>query len=308
MALLFALCSGSISTSIIEVWDSIGNPQHPSYTLITQLRLPRALCAFSVGALLALSGVLMQVLLRNPLADPYILGVSGGAAVATLLSMLLGVGSAALTGSAMAGALLSMLLVFSLAHGHGGWTTTRLLLTGVIVASGWSAIISFILAVAPQQQLYGMLFWLLGDLSYSTHYGTGITVMLLGLAVGLALARDLNILSVGELQAAALGVNTLRLRVTLYVVASALSATAVTIAGSIGFIGLVIPHVIRLLGVHNHRWLIPSAASLGGVFLLLADTLARTVIAPIQLPVGVVTALMGVPVFLFLMHHSTWRT
>jgi len=272
-------------------------------TLIFELRLPRALAAFATGGMLALAGALMQVLLRNPLADPYVLGISGGAAVAALLSLMAGLGGLLLAGNAFLGALASMLLVFGLAHGRGAWTTTRLLLTGVVVAAGWGALVSLILAVAPERGLHGMLFWLMGDLSQPPSPGWGLLACGLGLLLCLPLARDLNVLARGELAASALGVAVPRLRLLLYFIASLLTAGAVTIAGSIGFVGLIVPHLLRLTGLRDHRHLLPGCVLAGGSLLVLADTLARSLVAPQQLPVGVITALLGVPLFLYLLNR-----
>jgi len=300
LSLLLAMSIGSVPVDLAALLhgnDDLGR------SLVLELRLPRALSAFAVGGLLALAGALMQVLLRNPLADPYILGISGGAAVGALLSLLLGLGVGGMTGNAFLGALLSMALVFGLAHGRGNWSAMRLLLTGVVVAAGWGAIISFILAIAPERGLHGMLFWLMGDLSHTPPPLWGLIVAGLGLLVCLPFARDLNVLARGELAASALGVSVARLRLMLYVVASLLTATAVTIAGSVGFVGLVIPHLLRLLGLSDHRRLLPAAVLAGGSLLVLADTVARSALAPQQLPVGVITALLGVPVFLYLLHR-----
>jgi iron complex transport system permease protein len=241
------------------------------------------------------------VLLRNPLADPYVLGISGGAAVATLLSMLAGLGAGWLRGNAFLGAMLSMLIVFGLSRAGAAWTQNRLLLTGVVVAAGWGAVISLILAMAPAAQVQGMLFWLIGDLSYASQPGVAITALVIGLAVSLWLARPLNLLMRGENVAATLGENPARLRLMIYLLASLLTAMAVTLAGSIGFVGLIIPHILRLAGGSDHRFLLPASVLFGGGFLTVADTLARSGAAPMQLPVGVLTALLGVPVFLFLL-------
>jgi len=306
LSYLYALLAGSISIELSQLVAVLtGRETGLPHRVVLELRLPRALSAFTVGALLALAGVLLQVLLRNPLADPYILGISGGAAVGALGAMLLGAGRAVLSGGALLGALLSMLLVFGLAHGRGSWSSTRLLLTGVVVAAGWAAVVSFLLAVAPESNLRGMLFWLMGDLSYDAPYSWGIGMLAVGLLVSMLIARNLNILARGELQAAALGVDAKTLRIIVYVLASSLCAIAVTIAGTIGFIGLVVPHMLRLIGVTDHRSLIPAAALLGGSLLLSADTLARTVMAPQQLPVGVLTAMLGVPLFLALLYQGT---
>jgi iron complex transport system permease protein len=260
--------------------------------------------AFVVGGLLALAGALMQVLLRNPLADPYVLGISGGAAVMALAAMLLGLGAAWVNGGALLGALVSMLLVFGLAHGRGQWTPTRLLLTGVVVAAGWGAVISFMLAISPERNLRGMLFWLMGDLGHEAAAIGSWLLLLAGLLIAFSQARPLNLLVRGELQAAALGVDVRPLRMGIYVLASLLTATAVTLAGTIGFVGLVVPHMLRLVVGGDHRVLLPASVLLGGSLLVLADTLARTLLAPQQLPVGVVTALIGVPVFLWLLYRS----
>jgi iron complex transport system permease protein len=306
LSLWFALSQGSLNIDALGLWRALlGNHDNAAtYLVIHELRLPRALSAFAVGGLLALSGALLQVLLRNPLADPYVLGISGGAAVATLLSMLAGLGAGWLRGNAFLGAMLSTLIVFGLSRAGSAWTQNRLLLTGVVVAAGWGAVISLILAVAPAAQVQGMLFWLIGDLSYASQPGAAIVALVAGLGVSLWLARPLNLLMRGENVAATLGENPARLRLIIYLLASMLTALAVTLAGSIGFVGLVIPHILRLAGGSDHRYLLPASVLLGGGFLTVADTLARSGAAPMQLPVGVLTALLGVPVFLFLLART----
>ncbi|MBW4935290.1 FecCD family ABC transporter permease [Marinobacter sp. F4206] len=273
-------------------------------TLILDLRLPRTLAAFATGGLLAVAGALMQVLLRNPLADPYVLGLSGGAAVGALLAMLAGVGGMLVSGSAFAGALFATFLVFGLAHGTGSWTPSRLLLTGVVVAAGWGAIITLILAVSPAQRLPGMLYWLMGDVSYARSPAPALLLLLGACFLVVPLGRSLNVLARGPLQAAVLGVSVRPLEWLVYIVASLLTATAVTTAGSIGFVGLVVPHMLRLVFGNDQRLILPACALAGGTLLVLADTLARVVIAPEQLPVGVITALLGVPTFLYLLYRS----
>lgn len=305
LALMVALAIGSVTVSPGELIGILGgNSGGIQQEVVLQLRLPRALAAFAVGGLLALAGVQMQVLLGNPLADPYVLGISGGSAVGALLAMLAGAATLFVNGAALLGALFSMLLVFGLAHGRGSWTPTRLLLTGVVIAAGWGALISFILAVAPQQNLPGMLFWLMGDLSHVETATPALIILLVGLLVTLPQARHLNLLSQGELQASVLGVSVGKLRLQLYLVASLLTAAAVTLGGSIGFIGLVVPHMLRLMIGSDHRKLLPAAVIAGGTLLVLADTLARSLIAPQQLPVGVLTALVGVPLFLYLLQRG----
>lgn len=304
-SLLFSLLSGTVPVDLsvlaaILAGDSGGLPAQ----VVLDLRWPRSLAGFVTGALLAMAGALMQVLLRNPLADPYVLGVSGGAAVAVLAAMLAGLGGAWLHGAAFGGALSSMLLVFAIAHGSGSWTTHRLLLTGIVVAAGWGALISFILAISPAQGLRPMLFWLMGDLSAATLPVAATALALVGLLVSLLLARNLNLLARDALAAQALGVAVRPLRWTIYLLGSLMTAAAVTVAGTVGFIGLVVPHLLRLCGLRDYRLLLPLAAITGGSLLVFADTLARTLLAPQQLPVGVLTALVGVPVFLLLLFMS----
>lgn len=300
-----ALAEGSVSLPLHSVWSALTGHGDPlTRTLVLELRLPRALNAFAVGALLAMAGALMQVLLRNPLADPYILGVSGGAAVGALGALLAGVGGFWLSGNAFAGALISMLIVFALAHGRGGWTPTRLLLTGIVVAFGWGALISFMLVMSDDASLRGMLFWLMGDLSYRGGSGLPLAVVGIGLLGWLPFARHLNVLARGETLAEALGIAVRPFSIAIYISASLFTAVAVTEAGAIGFVGLVIPHILRLLSGSDHRSLLPGAALAGGSLLMLADTLARTVVAPQQLPVGVVTATIGVPLFLYLLNRA----
>ncbi|MDP3517716.1 MAG: iron ABC transporter permease [Pseudohongiella sp.] len=306
---ILSLTSGSVSIPVSEVWNLLFNADAASASssqarIVQELRLPRALAAFATGAMLALSGVMMQVLLRNPLADPYILGISGGAAVGALGVIMLGLASIWMPYAAFTGALLSVLLVFGLAGRRQGWSATRLLLTGVVISAGWGALINLMLSTSSNQTVHSMLFWLMGDLSQSRGQLWHFVLILVVLVLMMAQARPLNAMARGDLQAAALGVNVRRLRLSLYLCASLLTASAVTLAGSIGFVGLIIPHMLRLSGARDHRKLLPGAALLGGSFLMMADSLARTVIAPQQLPVGVLTAMLGVPAFLLILYRS----
>jgi iron complex transport system permease protein len=309
ISITVSMVSGSVAIGWHDLFSLVrGDAQELASRVLIDLRWPRTASAYITGALLALAGGLMQVLLRNPLADPYVLGISGGAAVAALLMLLLGMEGIWLQGAAFSGALLSMLLVFGLSHGQGSWNISRLLLTGVVVAAGWGAAIGFLLALSPEQDLRGMLFWLMGDLSFASATPTGgLIVLLTGLVTAVASGRSLNLLAHGELVAASLGISIQPLRRVIYLLASILTATAVTSAGTIGFVGLIVPHMLRLRGVRDHRILLPAAALLGGCLLVLADTLARTVLSPRQLPVGILTALIGVPVFLYLLYHSHER-
>ena len=300
-----ALMAGSYTVAPGDVWAALtGTSQGMAGEVVTGLRLPRALAAFACGGLLALAGALMQVLLRNPLADPYVLGISGGAAVGALSAMLFGLPLLFIHGGAFFGAFAAILVVFGLARGDGSWTQTRLLLTGVIVAAGCGAAVALIISVAAEHQLRDMLFWLMGDLSHAGSPWPALLVLALGLAAALPLSRDLNLLARGDLVARTLGVSVRGLRGAVYVLASLLTAVAVTTTGSVGFVGLVVPHLVRLAIGNDQRVLLPAAALAGGSLLVAADTLARTVVAPQQLPVGVLTALLGVPVFLYLLSRQ----
>lgn len=307
LALAIALASGSVSVGARDVAAALGGEtQREGAAIVRELRLPRALAAFGVGGLLALAGALMQVLLRNPLADPYVLGISGGAAVGALGAM--AAGMSLLAGpAAFAGALASTLLVFALARAHGernAWAPTRLLLTGVVVASGWGAVIALLLTLAPAAQVKGMVYWLLGDLAGASSPLASLAVLAVVLACALAMARDLNALAQGALDAAAIGVNVARVTLALYALAALATGAAVTTAGNIGFVGLVVPHAVRVALGNDQRLLLPACALAGGTLLVIADTAARTVVAPLELPVGVLTALIGVPAFLWLLHRS----
>ena len=309
-AFAFALAIGSTRLPPLELLHALVSPgDSVAGEIVTQLRLPRALAAFSVGGLLALAGALMQVLLRNPLADPYVLGLSGGAAVGALGAMLAGLGALAVNLGATGGALAAILLVFALARRDFARAqlfgaleaSPRLLLTGVIMAAGWGSVITLMLTLAPEARLRGMLFWLMGDLNGAESWAPALLVLAVALAVTYPAARDLNVLLRGEALAHALGVRVAPLRRMVYLVASVATALAVTTAGAIGFVGLVVPHALRLALGNDQRVLLPASALAGGSLLLLADTAARSLLAPQQLPVGVITALVGVPAFLLLL-------
>jgi iron complex transport system permease protein len=307
VAASLAAIAGSLalgSSGIDSPWERLAAGDPLMQTIVWELRLPRALAAFGTGIVLALAGVLMQALLRNPLADPYVLGVSGGAAVGALGLMLVGATGLVVDVGAALGAFGAMLLVFAVAHGTGGWTTTRLLLTGVVVAAGCGAIVSLLLSLSDDLRLRGMLFWLLGDFGYVQTPWWLLALAIAAIPACLLAARPLDALARGELQARLLGVPVRGLRIAIYVAASLLTAAAVTTAGSIGFVGLVTPHMVRLVVGSSHRAVIPAAALAGGTLLVVADLAARTIVAPRILPVGALTALIGVPLFLFLMRRN----
>ncbi|MBA4143079.1 MAG: iron ABC transporter permease [Nitrosospira sp.] len=299
------LLSGSVYIPVSEVAKTLlsaaGEQPGVAHQIIWQLRLPRVSAAFACGGLLALAGVLLQVLLRNPLADPYILGVSGGAAVGALLAMLLGWSLLLTNLTSLAGALTAIAIVFGLSFRAGGWNLYRLLLTGVVLSAGFSALTALILTLAPASDVKGMLFWLMGDVSRAEELLPGWTVLIIVTAVSMLFSGSLNVLSLGRMKAQTLGVAVLPLQAGIYFCASLATVAALMLAGAVGFVGLIVPHAVRLLGVNDFRWLLPLSILLGGSFLTLADTLARTLWAPQQLPVGVLTALLGVPVLLLLL-------
>ena len=284
--------------------------------ILLQLRIPRVLAAFAVGGLLALAGALMQLLLRNPLADPYVLGISGGAATGALAMSWLAPAALAAFGmqlGALIGALIATALLFGLARrALMGLTPAlsaspagiRLILTGVMLSAGFGAFITLMLAIAPEGQLRGMVFWLMGDLDTGQFVWPAWLILASVTTWAVWNARLLNVLSHGDVVAHLLGLPVRRLRIATLLVASIATATAVSVAGAIGFVGLVVPHALRLILGNDQRLLLPASVLAGGAALTLADLLARSIVAPIQLPVGVITVMIGVPVFLALLTRS----
>jgi len=259
------------------------------------------LAAFGVGSLLALSGVLLQALFRNSLADPYVLGVSGGAAVGALLAMIAGAAAFVVQSAAVAGALGAVGLVYLLARGGG---TPRLLLTGVVLASACGALVSVLLALADSSRVRGMVFWLAGDLEWAVQPWLSAGAALIAVAAAILLARPLNVLAAGELRARTVGLALEAWRTVLFIVCATLTAIAVVSAGTVGFVGLITPHAVRLvLRTSDHRLVAPAAALSGGMLLAAADLVARTIAAPRQLPVGAIMALVGAPLFVVLLRQ-----
>jgi iron complex transport system permease protein len=310
LSIVLACGIGSVSLSAAELIGAFSGraPATLAATLL-ELRLGRALSAFVTGAALALAGVMMQALLRNPLADPYVLGVSGGAAAGALVALLFFSAAWVVDAAAFGGAIAVALLLFLFAHhdlrgsaNHDG-SAPLLLLTGVIVAAGCGALITLMLSVAPDNRLRGMVFWLIGDLAATQSRWLPWLIWAAALAYALRMGRALNMLAMHAENAAAFGVRVGALRKGLFFCSALLTASAVSSAGSIGFVGLIVPHACRFAWGPDHRLLVPAATLAGGSFLVLADTLARTVLAPQQLPVGVITALIGVPVFLIQLHQ-----
>jgi iron complex transport system permease protein len=303
--LALSLMTGSVPIPAGDVLEALtGGPPTLASNVVLGLRLPRAMSALAIGGLLAVTGALLQALLRNPLADPYVLGVSGGASVAALIAIMLGLPALGVDGAAALGALATSMLVFALAQGGGAWTPTRLLLTGIVVAAGCGALVSLLLALGDEQRLRGMIFWLLGDLTRSERWPWLIVLLAVVAVGGLAIGRHLNVLARGETLAASVGLPVRRFQMLLFVLTAALTGCAVSAAGSIGFVGLVTPHLVRLALGSDHRILLPASALAGGVLLMIADLVSRVALAPRQLPVGALTALVGVPLFLLLMQRQ----
>jgi iron complex transport system permease protein len=305
VSIVAALAFGSFPIDLARVVESVVSPSSDvPDEIIWKLRAPRAFAAFACGGLLALAGCLLQVLLRTALADPYVLGVSGGASLGALLALSAGASVLALNLSAFAGALGAILIVFGLSYRTADWNVYRLLLTGVLLSAGLSAIISLVLVLAPEGQVKGMLFWLMGDLSQSESPLPACIVLVALTAVAIAVSVRLDLLALGELKARSLGVAVGSLKILVFGAAALATVTAVVLGGAIGFIGLMAPHAIRFAGVSHHRALVPLAVLLGGVLLTTADIAARTIWAPQQLPVGIFTALLGVPAMLLLLARA----
>lgn len=322
VVVLIALKLGAVPVSLYGLGHDlfrvvIGRSSEISseYSLIVfNLRLPRIFLAIFVGASLSVAGCSFQALLRNPLADPYVLGVSSGAAVGAILALIgepylhLPPDIAALFTpiGAFLGALATIVAVYYLGRREGQIDSGTLLLGGIITASFFSAIIMFLMTTLPSGNLRGMAFWLMGDLSTPLQPSVGWVLRVGFFAAGLviyATASDLNLLLAGEKEAMHLGVDVPRVRLVVYIAASVLTGLAVSVSGAIGYVGLLVPHVMRLIFGSDHRVLLPTAALGGAIAVVIADTLARTVVAPTELPVGAMTALAGAPLFLYLLRR-----
>jgi iron complex transport system permease protein len=312
-SLLIAGMSGSIAVAPSDLPDAVaqvlrGRPESLAASLV-ELRAGRALTAFVTGGALALAGVMMQALLRNPLADPYVLGISAGASVGALCALLLLCAAATVDAAAMGGAVTIALLLYLLARrdmrsgaaAEGG--TSMLLLTGVIMSSASMALVTLMLSIAPEGRLRSMVFWMIGDLAGAPLRLLPWLVLGAALAYALRNARAMNMLALHAEAAATLGVRVGAVRKGLFFVSAVLTASAVTSAGAVGFVGLIVPHACRFAFGPDHRVLVPAAVLGGGSLLVLCDTVARTVVAPTQLPVGAITALIGAPVFLYQLHR-----
>ncbi len=311
-----SLWVGSVHIDFGHVWRYLAKALTGNFSITSQeeliifsVRLPRIIFAGIVGASLSLGGVIFQALLRNPLADPYVLGISGGSALGAIVGIVTGVGSFYLGVPLLAflGALVTVFLVFVVAGGtRGPLLDNSLLLSGVVVNAFFSAAILFFLSVVNSMELHSITFWLMGDLSRASMKEIIMAAFCLiaGFVFLYAQARKLNILVQGEETALHLGVNVERTKQWLLIVTSLITAVAVSLAGIIGFVGIMVPHLMRLVFGSDHRLLLPVSALFGACFLVVADTLARVVLAPAELPVGVITALCGAPYFIFLLKRK----
>jgi iron complex transport system permease protein len=312
-AAFIGLGVGPSALSPFEVGVALFDADAPSASadIVLRVRLPRVLLAGLVGASLAVSGVLFQALLRNPLADPYVLGVSGGAALGGIAALSLGgavgLGYAVVPPAAFAGAVATTLLLYAIAAVGGRVSPTQLLLTGVVFNAFASAAIVFLASIAGLSDAASIFLWLIGSLSATRIDVAGWVALflLLGLASAVPMARSLNLLTLGEEGAAQLGVEVERVKRVILVATSLMVGAAVSVAGLIGFVGLIIPHLLRLLLGPDHRLLVPAAAIGGAAFLVLCDTAARVLLPGRELPVGAITAIAGGPLFLWLLrrHH-----
>ncbi|HSK48825.1 MAG TPA: iron ABC transporter permease [Coriobacteriia bacterium] len=315
VTLVAATALGAVAVAPGDVIASIGRALRGESggmadTLIVQVRLPRVLLAALVGACLAGAGAIYQALFRNPLADPYILGISSGAGLAAILALTFTAGATVLRYgvvpvAAFIGALLTMLLVTRLATWRGQLDTASLLLAGVAVSYTLAAMTSFVMVFA-REQMAAVVFWMMGGLgAASWPYVAMIAPMAaIGAVLALSFTRELNLMLLGDERAGQLGLPVRRFKYAALTVASLLTAAAVAVAGLIGFVGLMVPHMVRLTLGPDHKWLVPASLLGGAITLVLADLVARTIIAPIEIPVGVVTALLGGPFFVWLLLHG----
>jgi iron complex transport system permease protein len=312
--LFILLVIASLASVVLAL--SIGSVSNADAAIIYQLRLPRVLAAFAVGGLLAMSGALLQVLTRNPLAEPSVLGVSGGASVGALAVLMMGgAGTIWVAGGAWAGAIVVMLLLWLLVGGYSAHPS-RMLLAGVMIATACGAISTLMITFASNVAMPGMIHWLMGDLDSVISLeavGAILGVWLSVLILVWRLSPKIHLLQLGSDKALTLGVDVSYVQWMMVLLSALSAAAAVSIAGSIGFVGLLVPHLLRALIVKKHgpdqKFLLPASALLGGTFLVLADMFARTIIAPSQLPVGIITALIGVPSFLWILSRFRhWNT
>jgi iron complex transport system permease protein len=312
IVLIMSVVLGAAQISLSDFYRILTGraSQGAAYSIVIQIRLPRILMAAFVGGALSICGVVMQSVLRNPLAEPFVLGLSGGAAVGSIIYILLGLTTAG--GGfffSFVGAMSTLFVVLVLSKRQGRFSTTRVILTGVIVNAFFTAFIMFVITTTSDELLHAILFWLYGDLSGAAYFSVGILAIVLTLSFGTIymFGRYLNILGVNEELGYQLGIEVERVKYVLLILVSILTAFTVSLTGIIGFVGLIVPHLMRMAFGSDHRLLLPASLIFGGIFMMLADTAARTIISPSELPVGVITAFLGAPFFLMLMFRDKKR-
>jgi iron complex transport system permease protein len=300
LTILLAFSLGSERLSFFDLTEE-------QSAILFSIRVPRVLLGVSVGMCLAVAGAGYQALLRNPLAEPYLLGISNGAALGTMLSFVFfSQFEFARPFLAFAGAMISTFVVYQLAKSRRGMNTERLVLSGVIVTTFLSSIIVLLTSLLDATRLRSFTFWLLGDLSQATQNGFYLPLIcgIIGTVILMFQGKALNLMMIGERDAFDFGVEVKRIRLLVFVTASALVASSVAASGSVGYVGLVVPHLVRLSVGSDNRKVIPLSALIGAIFVCLADTVARTAISPRELPVGAVTALIGCPLFIYLLRKN----
>lgn len=312
ISIVMGIKIGAVDLTTRDIINAVmGNSDETTTLIVNTLRLPRVLQSALVGASLAVSGGVFQALLRNPLADPYILGISGGASVGAVATVVFGIAAHsiwAIPVAAFAGAVVAILLVLRLAATVGRSLDTRiLLLSGVILGAFFNAVILLFLTFADLESFRSAMFWMMGSNAGATWAGVTMLAVYSGVSfcIFMALARPLNLMAIGEETASFLGVSPQKIKIVAYGGASLLTAAAVSVSGTIGFVGLVVPHFVRLLWGNDYRFVLPASALLGATALVLADTLARTIVKPTELPIGVVTVLIGVPFFVWLLRKRS---
>lgn len=307
-AAVFSLCSGSVGMSFKKIAETVlGAKGTAEYSILFDIRFPRILLGFAVGGSLSLAGVILQGIFRNPLVEPYTLGISGGAATGVCLNIVLGLGHSlgilSLPLCGFLGAIVVITVIYSLSMRKGVLKIQGLLLTGVMISFISSSLVMFIMAVSRAEDLHGIVFWIMGSLEEPNWLliKSALLISGLGLVSSYIFCLDLNAFSLGEEEALHLGVNVERTKRLLFIIASLLTGLSVSVAGIIGFVGLIIPHFVRMLAGSDHRILLPGSFLAGGAFLIFCDTLARTVISPLELPVGVITGILGGSIFVYVL-------
>lgn len=307
IAVYFSLSFGEIRIRLADMPEILRSKSGIEYSILSKIRMPRMLLAFAIGGALSLTGAILQGIYRNPLVEPYTLGISGGAALGVGLVIVSGIymikGAIMLPLGGFSGALLAVILVYSLSFRGGGVNINRMLLIGVMISFVASASMMFLMSITTSENLHSIIFWIMGSLDEPNTNLIRITIVasLSGLIASLFFARPLNALRLGEEKARSLGVNANKTARILFLIASVLTGICVSVAGVIGFVGLIIPHMIRLLMGSDYRVLLVGSFLGGGFFLILCDIIARTIIAPNELPVGVITGMLGGTIFIFML-------